>query len=286
MLLCCLIFTTVVPLSAQDTGTTELPHLGLSFDVPDGWMGQASGNAYVMGSIDGSGFVLMTGHSHQHLDQLSGEMAEGTSDGRDTELRMEGELQPIGQNGLGAYFNGQLAGIPARAYIVGLINPYGRGISIVSVQRQEPGGPDCSLTARAIASTVQFAPARPGSEAVEWLRKLGVCRLSSFESYSSGSSGGYNSETVIHLCDESAFSFQSSVLVGADAGLVSGSSGGTESGEGRWEIAINFEGRPVLRLFFSDKTEREYVLGSEGDRLTLDGRPYIRSTGAQGPECR
>jgi hypothetical protein len=286
LLLFILVFTTVFPLSAQDTGPTELPHLGLSFDVPEGWMGQASGNAYIMGTPDGSGFVLITGHPHQHLDQLSGDMAKGTSDGRDTELRIEGQLEPIGQNGLGANYTGQLAGIPAKAYIVGLINPHGRGISIVSMQRQDPGGPDCSQTARAIAGTVRFTPARPGAEADEWREKLGVCRLSSFESYLSGSSGGYNAETVIHLCSESAFSYQSTVLVGADAGMVSGSSGGTETGEGHWEIAMNFEGRPVLRLFFSDTSEREYVLASEGDRLMLDGRPFIRSTGAHGPECR
>ena len=115
---------------AQSTENVLLPYQGVSFDIPEGYFGQASGNAYVLGSEDGTVLVLITGHAKTNTGQLGAELRNGYNDDDGTDLRLEGNLEPYGDSGIGGTFSGYLVGTPVHAYILGLINPEGRGITI------------------------------------------------------------------------------------------------------------------------------------------------------------
>ena len=63
---------------AQDTGIVNDPILGISFKIPDGWVGQQSGDYLVMGHNSIPGMIIMSMHQ-SNLEQLKEEAKNGYS---------------------------------------------------------------------------------------------------------------------------------------------------------------------------------------------------------------
>ena len=271
---------------ARSTEHIALPYQGVSFEIPEGFFGQASGNAYVLGSEDGTVLVLITGHAKTNTGQLDAELRKGYADDDGTELRLEGNLEPYGDSGTGGTFSGYLVGTPAHAYILGLINPEGRGITISCLVRGQESGNMHKTLATSLAASFRFFPPAADPESDEWTSALGGCRLFSSEGYQSSSSGGYSTQTQIELCRDGHFRLNSSTLVSADVGAVSGSSSSEEKSEGDWQIGRNFEDLRVLRLISTDGLEEEYVIEGPVESLALNGRSFMKTCDAAAISCK
>ena len=271
---------------AQSREHVALPYQGLSFEIPEGFFGQASGNAYVMGSEDGTVLVLITGHSKTNTGQLDAELRKGYADDDGTDLHLEGSLEPYGDSGIGGIFSGSLVGTPVQAYLLGLINPEGRGVTISCLIRSQESVDMHKTLATRIAASFRFVPPAADPESIEWITALGGCRLFSAEGYQSGTSGGYSTQTQIELCRDGHFRLSSSTLVSADVGAVSGSSSSDEQSEGDWQIGRNFEDLRVLRLLSTDGQEEEYVLEGPANALTLNGRSFHKTCDPAAASCK
>jgi len=118
---------------AQQTGLVEYKSLGLSFQIPDGWVGQEANGSFLMGSNTVPGFILLTTNEAASVEVLKQEARAGMVEQNGTNLQMNGtRFESVGSNGIGTEFTGTLEYQAAKAYIVGMVNPYGSGVTIIS----------------------------------------------------------------------------------------------------------------------------------------------------------
>jgi hypothetical protein len=99
------------------------------------------------------------------------------------------------------------------------------------------------------AGGVQPQPAQPGAMGGatgalddgtplgrEWSQGLAGRKLSRFDRYSSGTSGGYTSEEELTLCSSGEYLYRKSSSMSVDVGGAYGSSGGRGGETGRWRV--------------------------------------------------
>ena len=114
------------------SGTVENPEAGVRFTIPEGWEGELSGDVLIMRSSDVSFTLLLIEHQHSDLDGLRHELEKGVNqDGFCLELM--GMVSPYGAGGLSAQYQGSVRSRETSAYLVSLLHPYGRGLSIMGI---------------------------------------------------------------------------------------------------------------------------------------------------------
>ena len=274
---------TVLLMPAQQTGRVKYPHLGLEFTIPAGWAGQEIDGGFLLGHGTIPGLILITTHEYQSLAQMRSGAVEGFNDGNGSSLVLASPLQPLGDNALGGEYQGTIEWQPARAYGIGLINPYGSGVVILAATAASQYGPDYQRYAQQVQQSFRFY--RPDHSQViqTWKPFLVGMRLTYMDSYyspgvgSGGIGGGYSNERIIELCSQGTFLFSSSSEMTISGDNVSGWDQGGGQGQGRWEIAVNASGSPILRLRFQQGEVYEYVLSRSGNELYLDGNRHYRT---------
>lgn len=279
---------------------------GLRFAPPEGWVRQPAPEGYLFVAPDGQGLLAVLPHELGTLDALRAEAVQGIADGAGTALRLQGGLEAFAQSGLAGDFTGWIEGSPARARVVGLVAPHGRGATIVVAAAPEHYSAEHAAVAATVAGSVTFSqppaqaeadqPEQPaGSEEREWQAFLEGCRLSYFNRYDSGyGGGGYIDEAVIDLCpgyftfgDHSETVFGTTDPVSGDQPYLHSDRRGT----GQWSV-VRRGGESVLELRFHDGSTRSHALGYEDGKTFLDGRRWLRTcdpndTVAEArPECR
>jgi hypothetical protein len=172
-----------------------------------------------------------------------------------------------------------------------LLNLRGRGIATLIaagrrdliIQRQ---GALMSLAAsfnagaaaqpQSAATPIRNASASTSSEAsLQWTRKLSDKKLVQFNGYSSGSSGGYNSERKLYLARDGSYAFRSSSSVSVYVSGANGGSAGQNSDEGQWRVIEHAGNKPVLELNSKKSGQREVIeLSSNGSATFLNGRRW------------
>ena len=125
-----------VLLSAQQTGVVQYKELGVQFSIPNGWVGQESEAGFVMGHQSIPGLVLITSHNYT-MEQLIQEAHKGIADQQGTRLQLTGQLKNWSTRAVGGEFQGTLEWQPAKAYIIGMANDLGMGISIMIMTTTE-----------------------------------------------------------------------------------------------------------------------------------------------------
>jgi len=285
-----------VMLNAQDTGTITYEQLGLSFKIPDGWRGQMYEDSYIIGHPSKPGFILLSTHSATSLAMLEQEAQVGMVDqANGISLRLSGNTEKVGSNGLAGTYEGTMGGRAAKAFVIGLLNPHGMGLLIMSTTTLEQYTDMYSALAIEIANSVQFsAPVQPPI-ADEWKNSLADTRLTYMESYSSvdytdpniATGGGYSRKEVIDLCGAGYFKYASSSNMSVTGGIgVSGLQGSSGKGAGTWEVSANASGAAVLVLKFYGGEVYEYVISYPDRELHLNGRRYFHTwTGENKPDC-
>lgn len=280
-----ILFIILYPLGnllAQETGTKDYPSLGLSFTIPDGWVGQEMEEGYLMGSETESGLILLIPHEVTNLENLKQEARSGVNE-EGISLALNGSLANFGNNGIGGEYSGVLQGTRAKGYLIGLINPHGGyGLTIMALTDEPNYGPQYKGFAEKVAQNIRFYEVKIPPVVLEWQDKLKGSKLTYLSSYSSGGSGS-SSRTTIHLCIDGSFSFSSSSSLSIDVGGAFGSSSGNDSGTGLWEVIPNSYGGPQLNLNFQDGKQYNYDITIEGNNEThLNGRRYFLT---YDPQC-
>ncbi len=285
---------------AQQTGQIDYPQLGLSFTIPDGWVGQEAEGLYLMGHNSIPGFIFVIPHEQSLTTaQMQAEAAAGLFLGAGSQLAPTGSVDVIGRGRVGGEFQGSIEYSPAQAYIIGLENVHGNGLTVIALT-----SPQAFETARyrgfaeAVANSVQFSAiettttAEPSGAArgtlEDWRYQLGGTKLTFMESYYSGSDmgGGYNMESEIHLCQAGYFLYYDQSVMSAGNASSNVYSGGNSRGHGNWEV-IEQAGTFYLILNFQDGNRHEYELAwGEDSKLFLNGTRFYRTwTGEYAPNC-
>ncbi len=281
-----LIVTIGLPATAQDTGKVNIPELGMSFVIPDGWLGQMSDGAYLMGSNTEPGLVMMTTHETSTLEQLKQEAQMGLNDGNGTNLQLTGEIEEIGEQAIGGVMQGMIEWQRAKAYVAGVINPLGQGVTVFVAADMASFGPKHRELAHDIIKSFQFFKAEIPPIVDQWKEKFTDARLTYLYSYSSNTpgGGGISSERQIDLCGAGFFQYYSSDLMSTGSGAVSASSYGQGQGQGKWEVIPAAGGGAILQLNFYSGEVYEYTLSYEDEKVHLDGERYFITYAASGGE--
>lgn len=265
---------------SQTTGKVDLPNLGISFTIPEGWVGQLTDEAYVMGSNTEPGLVLMTAHKYSSLDELRTQAKAGIQDENGTSLRLSGELSQLTENVLSGEFEGTIEWQQARAFMAGVSNPYGQGVSIMVATDVANYSARYVELGKGIVGSLKFSKAKKSPIADEWKQTLNDSKLTYMDSdYSSGgysTGSGYSSETEIHLCAAGYFQYSSNNSFSFDTGGGFGGSSGGGQGAGNWDVVSSAAGDAVLQLNFNNGEVYEYTLAYEDSKTYLNGTRYFK----------
>ncbi|MEQ9438621.1 MAG: hypothetical protein RIG62_06215 [Cyclobacteriaceae bacterium] len=270
---------------AQVSGPVSLPQLGVEFTIPEGWVGQETEAGYVLGSYTQPGFVLLTTHSYTTLGQLEVEAKKGIVEQNGTQLQLLGSLEKLNANGIAGSYHGTLEGQPAQAYVIGLLNPHGSGVTIITATTQDQYSEQYPKLARTLAESFVFSPAKVLPIVNEWKQLLQNTRLTYMDSYySSGPSsdgystgGGYSSEIVISLCDKGHFFYSSNGQMSVDTGGAFANSHNNDGGQGNWKVTGYGTQGAMLQLNFVNGEVYEYKLAYEDQKTYLNGQRYFRT---------
>lgn len=132
-------------------------HLGFSFETPAAWIPQRSPetDSYLFGSHTLPGLMILTGHTYQTLQQMVAGSQQGIVDGG-LQLFPTSQVRQISQSSVGADFGGTADGVPAKAYVVGVMAPNGGGLLCICVTTTEKFGPVHRESALGLARSIQF----------------------------------------------------------------------------------------------------------------------------------
>jgi len=284
---------------AQESGKVDYPQIGLSFQVPEGWVGQEGDGVYFIAHNSIPGMVIIIPHSKpMSTEEMITESSAGLQFSEGTIFNPVGDLSKLNKNSMGGEFEGNYDYNPAKAFIIGMANPKGNGVTIVSVTSSEAYK---SSIYKALAMDVQSSVVFSVVEATnstnesvasgtlkDWNYQLGDTKLTYMESYYSGgeNGGGYNMTEEIHLCKAGYFLYHDQNFVAVGGSNVSGYSGGNSQGHGSWQI-IDRAGSFVLMLSFNEGSVKEYNLEwGEESKLYLNGYRYYRTwEGDYAPDC-
>jgi len=279
------IFLISVANAKPQTGKVSYPTLGIEFKIPNGWLGQETEQGFIMGSNTETGLIAISTHTHQHLDAVKKEVSMGISEGTNVQLQMAGSFNRLSQKSVGAEFSGLLQGQSAHAYVAGVINPYGTGVSIMALTTTEHYSARYVELVKQIVSSLKFSEPKTGPIVAEWDQTLQGATLTYMNSYySSGPSyggymtgGGYSSKVVIQLCRNGQFSDSRNSSLSVDTGGAFGSSGGSNQDSGRWSVIANVKGGASLKLNYPDGSVAEYTLEYNDEKTFLNGTRYFRT---------
>lgn len=258
----------------------DYPELGVRFTIPAGWSGREQDESVVLASTTVPGLVVLTPHEHREIAALRVEAEGGIDDGAGTALKPHGALTAMGSSGISGEFRGRFDGAPATAYAVGLINPHGRGLTVVAVTSPETYTAAHRTVALEVARSVEFSAPRVPAVVAEWRQGLSGRRLARYaSSYGSGSGGysGFQSSTQFHLCPSGDFAFGGRESGSFDTPGAFGSTGGSPTGSGRWEVTVKPDGSPWLQLRYHTGAVETYRLEQRGANTYLNGARYFRT---------
>lgn len=277
---------------AQITGQVNYDKLGISFTIPTGWAGQESGDVLVMGSNSIAGMLLMTSHAYTKQELIQ-EAKAGIDEGNGTQFFLSGALD-VADRYVAGTFTGTAEWSPAKAYIMGVPNPYGGpGVTIMAMTTPEAFSSAHKKACMDIYQSLSFKKVDRSSELQEWKDWLGDSRLTYMDSYSSSSygsgglSGGYSSQRKIDLCAKGYFSDYSYNDMSISGTNASGYNYSNDSGSGTWDIKMGSSGDFLLILKYSNGEISEYTMQYEDSKFYLNGNRYfVTSEGEYAPNCR
>ena len=285
-----------ISLNGQQTGTVKYEQLGVSFSIPNGWVGQETGEVFIMGSNEVPGLIILIPHDQVYsLDDLYNQASQGLSLEGGTTLKPIQKIRTSNDIVMGS-FQGTIEYSPAKAFIIGKVNPHGNGVTIVATttpelykeQIYEELAMEVSNSFQFSAVELNKAVAETKTSSIEdWKYQLGGTRLTYMESYNSGGvdGGGYNMETEIHLCTEGFFKYKDQSFMSAGGFNRTAVSSHNTRGHGNWEIKQS--GVTQLILSFHDGTTKYFDLEwREDTKLFMNGYRYFRTwEGEYAPDC-
>lgn len=275
--------------------TLEYKSMGITITVPSGFQYQESEEALVMASISmpNTLFILMM-HEYTSVDELKAAADEPYTENNGTRLTRSGDIDQIGSDVIAAPFSGKAGGYPAEAYMLGRLNPYGSGVSVIGLSvNQSTPMEKLKETVMTINAGLFLREKETPSVVEEWIEKLSNTRLEYRSSYSSpsytgGVSGYSGSNETYDICQSGFFTYygSSGTSLSSENLSVVGNSNSSRQGSGTWEIYADENGNPRLKLSHYDGKVEDYLLYYEKGYLYLDEYKHTIGRGAEyGPSC-
>lgn len=279
---------------AQDlAGGAEIrdENRGFRFVLPEDWVGQQTEEGYLLGSNTLEGLMFVLPHASSDPSQIRREMQRGVVEQNGTDLQLQSTIEPFGDDGFAANYEGTMQYQRVRAHVISRASPHGRGITVMVVTVPEAYKTAHTEAARALARGIRFFEPETPPVVREWEERITGRRLSKYSRYSGSGGGGSTSRTHIHLCTAGHFFYEDSQQASFNSsGSTSGYVAGDRAGAGTWEVTARL-GEPVLRLEFHDGEVWEYELGwgnqipaSSARYTSLNGSDYLR-TPSDRPGC-
>ncbi len=278
---------------AAQTGKVDYPYLGIQFSVPEGWQGAESDDMFLMGSTSKPGLLAIMSNAAKSPEQLKSEADRGVRE-EGIHLTRSSDFMKIGGEGLGAEFEGLIEGEQAKAFIIGLINPFGTSVTIVAVTTEARYTDEYKELAMKISDSVGFAIPQESAETQDWREGLKGKRLTYMYSRSDtgspyydssggvyGSYSGYSTTTRFDLCSNGTFSYYHSSQSSFDNAGGFGNAAGRDKSIGQWEVSTTADGGSVLVLQYPNGEEAEYELIYSKGKTLLNGTRYFRTQSEQ-----
>jgi hypothetical protein len=288
-----LIFT-FRPAFGQDGQKLDYPYLGISLTVPEGFQYQEGDGAIMMGNPAMQGALfLVSMHEYKSMEELEAVAEQPYTEEDGTYLQKKGELERIDDDALGGTFTGFAGGMPAEAYIIAKLNPFGSGITVIGVAANGMVGVDqLKEIALQINSGVEVRQREIGDIVQKWTDYLNNTQLIyrsnySSPSYTDGGISAYSSSSETYdVCAAGYFTYYGSSNSSVGGSGVSGYSDSSSEGSGKWEIDVDADGKPLLVLNFHNGKQERWTLYYEGGYLYLDDYKHTVGRGAEyGPRC-
>ena len=278
----------------QATGRIDYKQLGLSFEVPEGWSGQEAEMGYLMASNTIPGILLLLPHDQAYsLAQIKEQAQAGLNEANGTNLQLAGPLANLGKGVIGGEFTGTLEWQPAKAFIIGMHNPYGLGMTIIAITTTEQYNTNYAGYAKAVKNSIQFSKPESKEDIGEWKDFMKNVKLTFMESYSSSSAGvdgmtggGYSMRKEIDLCGKGYFIYYGSSNISTGSDNSSLYSNDKTNGNGSWDVVVGLDGNPTLVLTFNNGETASFSLSYQDAKLYLNGTRYFRTMeGDYAPAC-
>lgn len=270
-------------------GEVDYPYLGIRLTIPSGWAGAVSGDYLLIGSETEPGLIALTTHEATGVSQLKAVADQGLTDDN-VVLRRSGKFEQVGAEGLAAEFSGSLQGQPAKAFVAGIINPHGPGVSILAVTSADKYGKRQPELVRDIVRHLKFSRPKESPFNAQWQQALTGKKLTYMKSSYSADPGytdasgtswsaysSYSRRTVIHLCPGNVFQRYSSASSSFDT---QGGFGGTNSrgdSAGNWRLVTGSAGESILQLNAQNGETLEYELDYRNSKTYLNNTRYFRT---------
>lgn len=268
----------------------NFPDLGVSFAIPNEWVGQIppEAEAFVLGSNTRAGLIIAVSHQATQTDELVANLQQPIPLDQGVVLNLQEQPEVNGSqvNALVAVSDGinNFSG-----YLTAVVRNSGPGVIFVGFG-PEPveyyQGLVGELASTLLDTEVKTAgsstnagssgPSTSSTEVQEWDVFLRGKKLTYMSSYSSNSSGGggFSSQREYYLCRDGLFQYgDSSSISGGDFGSFTGGNP-SSSGQGTWEIIS--EGSAIgIRFNWSDGTTGMSRLEFYDNKTYLDGDRYF-----------
>ena len=278
---------------AAQTGTVDYPYLGIQFSVPEGWQGAEADDMFVMGATTKPGLLVIMSNEARSPEQLKNQADQGVI-GEAIQLKRSSDFVKIGGEGLGAEFKGRIEGEQAKAFIIGMINPFGSSVTIVAVTTEARYTDEYRKLAIQISDSVGFAIPQESAETQDWREGLKGKRLTYMYSRSDtgapyydsrggvyGSYSGYSTTTRFDLCSNGTFSYYHSSQSSFDNVGGFGGVAGRDKSLGTWKVSTRADGGSLLELQYPNGEEAEYELTYNKGKTLLNGTRYFRMQSEQ-----
>lgn len=289
---CTILFLSFFSVILHSQNSVSYETLGISFSVPNGWYGEEVAAGYLMTAQNGEGYILMKPHEAKTIAELKAGAQEGIVDEASaSQLNLSSNIEQIDAKSIGAEFKGIVEWSPAKAYVIGLLNPYGKGVIIIATTAKKNYSDRFKELAVLVANSVQFTIPKESGEVKKWAQKLKNSRLTAMDSFSSsdGAYGEYgsshSSKKVLDLCAQGYFRYSASSSANFDSEGGFGNAGSSNNGDGTWKVIGNVEGQAVLQLTFVNQEVYELVIKFEDYKTFLNGERYFRTYDDKGPDC-
>lgn len=257
--------------------------LGVSFDIPDGWLGQLDGDYILMGSHTQTGLMIAFENTSTSAIELK-RLAEQGFDIKGAYLNPVGDISIKSPKRVEGMYQGMFNNNLVKCYAIGLINELGSGITIMILAKSDVFTNVQKEAANKLAGSVQFFKSKDSKLTIRWKNML-VGKQLKFMSTAGGydiNGGGSSTfrDVTIDLCANGQFAYYSNLNISFDTGEPGMDSGDTEvyRGSGYSDNTNNSKGiykiysygnETILELTFDNGDEYEYDLFYESEEVVL-----------------
>jgi len=225
------------------------------------------------------GQVQVGGASYPVIAQSGAQGIQGTIQAPDGQYAIA--AQPQGQGLLAA--SGGMQYSLTRQNGTGVS---GGGVTGRPVPEGTTGRPNQSVPPGGAGRTRSGRELAPGytedhPQVTEWLQFLAGNKLTTMDSYSSGTAGGYSARTDVYLCSDRSFAMRDESSVSVDVGGAFGNSGGVGGGQGQWYVITNGQVVGLVLEFASGETQEFRLDYDYDDQATYANGTRVYVTPAE-----